>query len=861
MELSLITNEPSTVPVESARHDAAVGGGRRYAQVAVDQPLEGELTYQIPVELAADVKVGSRVTVPLGRGNRMSPGTVLELLSAPPPWALKQTAESGSTAELKAPVSGAPPAATSSPEGAAFATMLESAPADFGPAAKASPRGARPAIKEIHEVLREVLPVPADLLELARWISAYYGAPIGVTLATMVPAAVKRATRLPQRVLVHLTEAARDPAVFLAGIKLAPRGKALYATLREYLRDGPRGELDVLAHAGMAKPMLRRLLEKGILRLERQIEWPAPSGVESTVGPAVPEGPENGAAERARPDALVLHPDQQAALEAITPLLDPPAFAVRLIHGVTGSGKTELYIRAIEKVVAAGKRAIVLVPEISLTPQAVKRFTLRFSRVAVLHSGLRDTQRHQHWHAIASGWAQVIVGARSAVFAPADNLGLIVVDEEHDASYKQDNAPRYHGRDVAIRRAQMLGIPVLLGSATPALESWHNVTTNPHYKLLSLPTRPLGTQMPRVVIVDMKNQAHERRGLHILSTVLEHHLKHTIERRKQAIFLLNRRGYAHYITCPRCAWILMCDNCDATMVVHRGGGATPATAGGGEGFAARYNQVKCHYCLTAQMLPTTCPLCQARLTHLGQGTQRAEDEVARKFPGIRIARMDSDSMRDAIDYQQTLQRFADGELDLLLGTQMIAKGLDFPNVQLVGVLNADLAMTMPDFRAAERTFQLICQVAGRSGRARERGTVVVQTFQPQEPAIVHAGNHDYLGFVQSELPHRQQFGYPPFGRMMRLLFAHKGYSAVQQEAQAVLRLIQAIAARHALPLRWHGPQPPPMERLVELYRVEIMLFADGPGPLQRLLAILRHQRVFTHSPVSIAVDVDPINTM
>jgi primosomal protein N' (replication factor Y) len=609
-----------------------------------------------------------------------------------------------------------------------------------------------------------------------------------------------------------------------------------------------------MAHLSVARPMIKRLVEKRILRLERQIDWPSPAAGE---GPQAP-----GAADA----GLVLSGHQQAALEAIEPLLADAAgqakFAVRVIHGVTGSGKTELYIRAIEKVIAAGKRAIVLVPEISLTPQTVKRFTQRFPRVAVLHSGLRDAQRHLHWHAIATGWAQVIVGARSAIFAPAKDIGLIVVDEEHDPSYKQDNAPRYHGRDVAIRRGQMLGIPVLLGSATPALESWHNAQTNPNFGLLSLPDRPTGTQMPRVIVVDMKQQAKERRGLHILSTNLEHALKGTLEKKKQAIFLLNRRGYAHYVACPKCDWVLMCDNCDATMVVHRG--KSPAAQETGlskEEFKTRYSEVRCHYCLTAMIMPGMCPLCHAKLTYLGQGTQRAEDELLRKFPGLRLARMDSDSMRDAIDYQKALGDFAKGEIDLLIGTQMISKGLDFPNVQLVGVLNADLAMAMPDFRAAERTFQLICQVAGRSGRAAERGTVVVQTFQPEEPAIVHACNHDYLGFVNSEMPHRKEFGYPPFGRMVRILLTHKGFTKVNAEAARLMGQIEAIAQRNSLPIRWQGPQPPPMGRLVEEYRVEIILFAETAGPLQRLLAGLRQRGALAQVAVGIAIDVDPVHMM
>ncbi len=531
--------------VSAKSEQTTAGSSVCYAQVAIDQPLEGELTYQIPRVLAADVKVGSRVSVPLGRGNRLITGTVLEVLDTPPAWMTKK--ENDSAAAHRAPVMLSQDGSSS--EAAAFATMLESSDdASFIPSGQPGPHeGGKSSVKEIKDVLREVLPVPQDLLELARWISAYYCTPIGVTLSTMVPAAVKRATRLPQRVLIHLTDAARDRELFLSAVKLSPKTKKLYDTLLEYLKDGPHKEQEVLTHAGTAKPTLRRLMEKGIVRIERQIQWPTFEGATAPdhlrAGVLVPP-------EIQTPPALVLSADQQAALESIEPLLNPAQFAVRLIHGVTGSGKTELYIRAIEKVVAAGKRAIVLVPEISLTPQTVKRFTQRFDRVAVLHSGLRDAQRHQHWHAIASGWAQVIVGARSAIFAPAANLGIIVVDEEHDASYKQDNAPRYHGRDVAIRRAQMLGIPVLLGSATPALESWHNAQTNPNYKLLSLPTRPMGTQMPRVVIVDMKQQSHERRGLHILSTTLEHHLKQTLEKKKQAIFLLNRRGYAHYVMRP-----------------------------------------------------------------------------------------------------------------------------------------------------------------------------------------------------------------------------------------------------------------------------------------------------------------------
>ncbi len=846
--------------------------------------MDAAYTYAVPEGLRRQVQLGSRVVVPLGRGNRLSPGTVLGLsMTAPvvePLAAVEKVEEEGN---------------------------LFMPPVPEGEAEGAVP-GAAAGVKALADVLADVMPVPGDLLELGKWISAYYCAPIGMTLATMVPAAVKRGSRLPANVMVSLADGTRGVSEQLEGVKISPRAREVFERVYGFLRGagsegaaGARAEHEVLSQAKIGRPILKRLVEMKLLRMEREIKLPE-------------HEPIGAAAAEVTNAALELTVDQQKAMGELEPLLAASGerasdgqhakgggagggFAVRLIHGVTGSGKTELYIRAIERVVARGKRAIVLVPEISLTPQAVRRFTARFPRVAVLHSGLKDSERAQHWHAIATGWAQVIVGARSAIFAPVTDLGIIIVDEEHDPSYKQDSLPKYHGRDVAIRRGQMLNIPVLLGSATPALESWHNAHHHPHWGLVSLRSRPLGTEMPRVVTVDMKLEAKVRRGLHILSTTLEHHLKQTLEQNKQAIFLLNRRGYAHYVMCPRCDWVLMCENCDATMVVHRTrtegkGLRTEAGQGrdsntqssvlstqhsarsavrdsmqkkGGKAEPHRHIEgtVQCHYCLTARMLPEICPLCKARLTHLGQGTQRAEDELLRKFPALRLKRMDSDSMTNLGEYQKTLDSFGRGELDLLIGTQMISKGLDFPNVALVGVLNSDLAMTMPDFRAAERTFQLICQVAGRSGRSMggARGTVIVQTFQPREPAIAHACEHDYMGFVRSELPHRKEFGYPPYGRLVRIVLSHKGYSTVRAAADELVRLIHALTHKLDLPVRVHGPIPPPMERLNELYRMEVVLFSDSALPLQRLLASLRARGVLASRQVGVSVDVDPLHML
>jgi primosomal protein N' (replication factor Y) len=831
-----------------------------YATVAVDQPLDATYTYAVPAAFAKDLQRGSRVTVPLGRGNRPTPATILTLSATPP---LPPIENQKSKIENPYP-----------PEAELFTPEGEAPDAEF---------------KSLLDLHRDVLPIPTDLLDLAQWISTYYCAPIGMTLSTMVPAAVKRATRLPATILISLTDPTTPPADQLAARKISPATRKLFTLLHPYLAAGPKSEQDVLTHAQIARPALKRLLTQNLLKAEREIKLPSPS----LIGAALQQ------IENQKSKIKNLSPDQQTAMDHLTPLLKENQFAVRLIHGVTGSGKTELYIRAIEQIIAQGKTAIVLVPEISLTPQTVRRFTARFPRVAVLHSGMKDSERHQHWHAIATGWAQVVVGARSAIFAPAKNVGLIVVDEEHDGSYKQDNLPKYHGRDVAIRRAQMLNIPILLGSATPALESWHNAHTHKDWRLLSLTQRPLNTHMPRVLTVDMKSQEKERRGLHILSTVLEHHLRQTLDQKKQAIILLNRRGYAHYLMCPRCDWVMMCDNCDATMVVHRkreegtkalrhkgteggrgGNTAAPAPLSASvpqslSAYSPRTLQgtVQCHYCLTSMMLPDRCPLCTARLTHLGQGTQRAEDELLRKFPALRLKRMDSDSMSNAGHYQAALDAFGRGDLDLLIGTQMIAKGLDFPNVQLVGVLNADLAMTIPDFRAAERTFQLICQVAGRSGRvgSSSAGTVVVQTYQPQEPAIAFACNHDYLGFVRTELPHRQEFGYPPYGRLVRIVLAHKSFTKVQTAAEALQRLMTALTQKLSLPIRIQGPFPPPMERLVELYRSEFILFASSPRPLQQLIASLRGRGLLSAgmnrvtseglANVTITVDVDPLHML
>ncbi len=789
----------------------------RYVAVAVDQALDMDLSYGIPPEFVSVVQIGSRVRVPLGRGNRPVNGTVLAITDQAPVF--REAPDQAAT-----PLPSAPPLQDS------LWNIEPLKPQAVG------------AVKSILAVYPEIDPIPADLLEMARWISRYYCCPLGLVLATIVPAAVKKNIRLPRRIFVHGVDDGQLIEQAMAGF--VTRTRNVFMLVSAALAHGPLAQDELLEKAPLSKPMLKRFVSAGMLRLEKRILWPdsARLGLPPSAEPSGHTGAD-----------FTLTPEQAAAMDALLPLLDPPRFATRLIFGVTGSGKTELYIRCIDKVIASGRQAIMLVPEISLTAQLISRFTARFQRVAVLHSGMADAQRHQHWHSIAAGWAQVIIGARSAIFAPVPKLGLIVVDEEHEPSYKQDSAPRYHARDLAVRRGQISGVPVLLGSATPSLETWRNANENPHYGLITLTSRPRGLVMPRVLTVDMREERHRRRGLHALSMVLEQRLKETVADKGQAIFLLNRRGYAHYVACPRCDFVLMCDRCDATMVVHRH--ALDAAAGG---TALGEKYIQCHYCLTNQLLPARCPDCQSRLVQLGQGTQRVEEELLKKFPQLRLARMDSDSMRHGRNYQQTLERFSKRELDMLLGTQMIAKGLDFPNVTLVGVLNADLAMTSPDFRASERTFQLICQVAGRCGRTQRPGLVVVQTMQPLEPAVMFAARHDYDGFVKQELEHRRAFNYPPFGRMVRLVLSDADYLRLQAQAKAMMVMIQESPAHEPQLIRYVGPQNAPLQRLDEKYRMEILLFAATPGPLQRILSDLRQRGAFQRFKAEVMVDVDPI---
>ncbi len=687
------------------------------------------------------------------------------------------------------------------------------------------PKGVEPGkVKDLLEILDNPPLIDRNMLELTRWLAQYYACAWGQALDAVVPAGVKKQAGTRVGTFLVIPDDTRNNLDAVLA-ELPPKQAEALAVLAR--SDEPLTVSDLCRLAKCAPGPLNTLRKRGhIHAVKRRTKKAAPD-----------ETPHDRAeAERSRP---ALTPEQQGVLDRLTPALEGDAFATFLIHGVTGSGKTEVYLSAIEKVVARGREAIVLVPEISLTPQTIRRFKRRFPRVAVLHSHLSDAERHRHWQSIAAGEIQVVVGARSAVFAPARRLGLIVIDEEHESTFKQETAPRYHARDVAVKRAQLERIPVLLGSATPALETWRNAETG-KYTRLHMAERVGGRPMPEVALIDLR---HEKLPLGGLSETLRQAMIRALDDRGQIILLLNRRGFHTYVICPNpnCGQILKCDACDVSLTYHKG-----------------RRLLICHACDAERPTPPACPYCQnAKLHYGGIGTERLEREVTLAFPDRVIKRMDSDTMRTPGSHEAVLSAFKAGEVDILLGTQMIAKGLDFPNVTLVGVVNADTALHMPDFRAAERTFQLVAQVAGRTGRGDRPGKVLVQTCSPDVPAITCAIHHDYEGFVASELPMRQGAGLPPFGRLARIMARGPEEGVVREYLEAL-----TSALRDAAPpgVRLLGPAPAPVLKIRNLFRYHLRMHAATPKPLQELLHTIP-ATVPVPNGVELAIDVDPVSML
>jgi primosomal protein N' (replication factor Y) len=536
-----------------------------------------------------------------------------------------------------------------------------------------------------------------------------------------------------------------------------------------------------------------------------------------------------------------LNPEQALALNKITDALAAPETAKPiLLHGVTGSGKTEIYLQAIRTALERGKTAIVLVPEISLTPQTVERFKSRFAQmhevVAVLHSHLSEGERHDEWHKLHSGRARIVIGARSAVFAPLKDLGLIIVDEEHETTYKQEEAPRYHARDVAVVRAKIEKCAVVLGSATPSLESYHNATAG-KYELLNLTQRVDDQQMPLMRIVDLRLERRKEKIAPILSEKLSQAIANRLEKREQTILFLNRRGFSTSLLCSNCGEARNCPNCSVALTFHR-----------------HMARLSCHLCGHTAAVPKKCPDCgKDALIYAGFGTEKVESTVSHLFPKANVRRMDADSMTRKEAYRETLRNFRTGKIDILVGTQMIAKGLHFPNVTLVGIINADLALHLPDFRAGERTFQLLTQVAGRAGRGETAGEVFVQTYTPFSPSIQFARHHDFAGYFQQELEFRERCDFPPFKHavLITVRSAHEARAKLSAET-LVRRLKESLGTEFIL----GEATPAPLEKLQSQFRFHILLRGEA---IMRLSRLVREtlDKLPLPEDVLAAVDVDP----
>ena len=674
-------------------------------------------------------------------------------------------------------------------------------------------------VKLLARVLDEDGPIVGEeLLELTRWMAEEYACAWGEALAAVLPAGLKREHR---RRTVNMAGAVEGVGeVELASLE--EKFPKQHRLLRTLLDTGGDVELrDILRRLNLSDSAARTLERKGWIRIEKVV-------VES-------DALLTGSDDRPRHARLSEH--QDAAVKRIRELLDGGGGTV-LLRGVTGSGKTEVYLRAIEAAREQDRGAIVLVPEIALTPQTVGWFRSRFGNVAVLHSKLTDAQRLDMWLRVRRGEARVVVGARSALFAPVRDLGVIVVDEEHEPSFKQGTVPRYHARDVAVRRAAMAGAVCILGSATPALESALRVERG-EYELLELPERVSGGSLPPVDIVDLRTEP----GGGVFSKRLVDLLRETLERGEQAILFQNRRGFAPVLWCPGCKETVRCGQCDVALTFHRGIG-----------------RLVCHACCEERKPPRECPTCTfPGLRAVGAGSEQVAAAIAERFPEARIARMDSDTMVRREDYETTLGAFGRGELDVLVGTQMIAKGLDFPRVTLVGIVSADSALHLPDFRASERTFQLIAQVAGRAGRGELPGRIVVQTHAPEHPSIRAAANHDYNAFRESEDELRRELGYPPHGRLLRVLFEDEEEPRAASTCEAFATELRAVLEPgDGFVL---GPAPAPMSLLRGRFRYHLLFKAplEGQGFARARHWLLERARATPRPRVT--VDVDPVSML
>jgi len=688
-----------------------------------------------------------------------------------------------------------------------------------------------PNLRPILKTIGRQSHVTPKILELARWVASYYCCPPEVALKSVLPEAVRKEKEgWREQLFVGALPAP------VAKPKLSKRQIEILEMIRA-AKELPLQEL--LRQAGTTSQTLRRLEDKGLIHIAPQISERDPYAREIIL-PTQP---------------LALNPEQQHAVAEIIGAAkagggkedSKPVF---LLHGVTGSGKTEVYLQAIAHVLQQGQGVIVLVPEISLTPQTVERFKARFSSgttrtlVAVLHSHLSHGERHDEWHKIRQGRARIAIGARSAVFAPVDPLGLIIVDEEHENSYKQEEAPRYQARDVSVVRGRMEGAVVVLGSATPSMESYYNVRKG-KYRLLEMPTRADDKKMPIVRVIDMRQTARQEKGAPIFSPQLKEAIHKRLERKEQTLLFLNRRGFATSLQCPLCGYVAQCPNCSLALTYHRQAGL-----------------LRCHICAHNIPAPSVCPDPKCRnpaIRFAGIGTEKVEATLTKLFPHARVQRMDSDALKRKEDYRRILGDFRTGKTDILVGTQMIAKGLHFPNVTLVGIIYADLSLHVPDFRAGERTFQLLTQVAGRAGRGDVEGEVFVQAFTPFHPAIQYSRRHDFNGFYEQEIDFRQQLKYPPVSRIALLLLKGRNEDKVKLCAAHVKAELEKRAGAVS-DLTISGPAAAPLARAETNYRYHILLRTRYITKLNPVLAELCSVLNLPDG-VTLTIDIDPVNLM
>ncbi|MBM3864306.1 MAG: primosomal protein N' [Verrucomicrobia bacterium] len=677
-----------------------------------------------------------------------------------------------------------------------------------------------------------VFPFPAltpEMLQLARWMARYYACGVDAIIEAMIPVAVRRGAAVKQARLLAVARPLREADLERLTAR-APQQARLYRFLVEQVRPQPRGL--VLRRLGIGASSVTGLVRMGVLREEsRRIERVAYADAHA-----------GGELVAALPHAL--NAEQQAAVDQLAKDLGTGAFSVSLLLGVTGSGKTEVYLRAIDDALRAGGGVVFLVPEVALTPQTVARLRSRLEAIAggercvVWHSHLSEGERLDGWLALATGEARVVVGARSAVFAPVRNLRLVIADEEHEPAYKQDETPRYHGRDVAVMRAKLAGALCLLGSATPSLESFSNVEAG-KYRLLQLTQRVDARQLPYIDVVDLRIEAAKQRDLPALSGKLVRALHARLERREQAILFINRRGYSSSLLCRQCGHVEGCPHCSIAMTLHR----TDDT-------------LRCHLCGHQRSAPASCPQCRAAdFRWRGLGTQRVEEAVRRVAPRARVERMDTDTMVRKNRFREVLAEFRAGRIDILIGTQMIGKGLDFPNVTLVGLVDADISMHVPDFRANERTFQLLVQVAGRAGRGDRAGEVIVQTFTPQSEAIQFSRRADFAGFAAAELKLRREFRYPPYRHLIQHLFRGPNPDKLRFYAEQWARLVEKELGDR---LELRGPSAAPIEKIKDEYRWQLWYFTSAVSRVVPELERLRAAFGWADD-ITQVLDVDPVS--